>query len=1520
LGAVGGDLGEGIPRLRIDVPENPGRHVESPARPGKVADAAYIIYTSGSTGTPKGVVVTHAGLSSMAAEQARQLQVTSRSRVLQFASLTFDASVLEVLTALSSGATLVLAPSEALSGEPLQELLVKQRITHTLLPPAVLATLKRSENFALECLVVGGEACPSALIDEWSPGLRMINAYGPTESTVCATLSDALKPAEAAPIGRPIEGTRVYVLDAALQPVPQGAAGELYIAGAGLARGYLKRPGLTASRFVANPYGERGSRMYRTGDWVRWREDGSLEYLGRTDRQVKIRGYRIELGEIESVLCARRQVGQAVVVMREQPGAGQHIVAYLVPRAGQTIEMSDLRRELAERLPQYMIPSRFVILDALPLTSSGKLDRRLLPAPGAHIDDEPPETPTEVRLAAIWREVLRVKQTGKSADFFGLGGQSLLALQVVARVRDVFHIELPLKALFDLPILRMLAARIDQALAAGEARGIPPIVPMKWDGPAPLSYSQERMWLIQSLNPTNTAYNMGAALWIRGSVDVAALSDSFDDLLLRHEILRSRIRLIEDRPHQVIEPLRAGTLHFDDLRAHADAKAEALRRVNDDLRRIFDLGNEPVIRARLLQTSEDTFLFAIALHHIAGDQWSMGIFGRELAALYNHRRGGSNPQLEPLPMSYRDFAHWQRNGAGASGLDRQLRFWTRQLANLPTVDLPVDFTRPRVWTMSGAFYQRQIPLELFSKIGQLARGTGGTLFMTLFAGFAVLLQRITGQTDLPIGVPVANRPLSAVEGLIGTFVNTVVIRADVRGDPDFSELLGRVRATALDAFANQDVSFDRLVQELRQRGDRSRAPLAQVLFNVTNAPMHGIDLSGLSWDIAVLDRGGAQFEMSFTVDTEVTRNLTVEYNTDLFERSTVERMVAQYFTLLEAAAAMPQKRISRLGMLPAQQWATLQSWNATRLSSPQSLTLPRLFESQAARSARKIAVSFEGSSLSYGELNARANGLARVLRAAGAGRGERVAVCMRRSPQLLVSLLAVQKAAGAYVPLDPDFPTERLRYMLSDSSPRILLISGPLPQGLDVPESIEIVDVATVSADVGENLSDGPQAQDVAYVLYTSGSTGHPKGVAVSHGALASFLCSMRETPGLSAADILAAVTTISFDIAGLELYLPLMVGARVELVSREVATDGGALAKLLDSSEATLLQATPATWRLLLEAGWQGGKHFRALCGGEALPRKLADQILERVGELWNLYGPTETTIWSTLDRVERGSAAISIGRPIANTQVHIIDSSGEIAPIGIVGEICIGGAGVANGYHKRPALTAERFVADAFSVSPGSRLYRTGDLGRWGADGKLYHLGRSDHQVKIRGFRIELGEIEKAIGSHPAVKHAVAAVREARPDDPRLVAYVVYHAEDVTTSDLKRFLRSRLPDYMIPSIAVSLMTVPLTPNGKVDRAALPDPFATSHRESVADEAPATATEKMLADAWKSVLKVDRVNRLDNFFELGGYSLLSLRVAKLVEKRTGKRLDPRTLFFHNLREVAEALEPEASISQADAR
>lgn len=1131
-----------------------------------------------------------------------------------------------------------------------------------------------------------------------------------------------------------------------------------------------------------------------------------------------------------------------------------------------------------------------------------------LPTPG-ELPCEEPQTPTEVRLAAIWTEVLRAPLIGRNDDFFALGGDSLRALQLTARIRDAFHTELPLKTLFDQSKLQSLAARLEQLLADGEAQSVAPVVPMQWTGPAPLSHSQARMWLIQSLNPGGTAYNMGAALWLRGELDVAAVCNGFDELVARHEVLRSRVKLVDGEPRQIVDPARRGMLRCTDLRAHPDARSEALRRAQADLRGTFDLSNGPTFRAQLLRTGATTFLFGLVLHHIAADPWSLGIFGRELSELYNRGRRGDGSSLEPLPVSYRDFAQWDRSALRASQIEGQLLFWRRQLADLPILELPVDLPRPRLWTMNGSVHRRQIPPPLLAAISRLASESGSTLFMTLLAGFAALLQRISGQSDLPIGVPVANRTLSVLERLIGAFVNTVIIRADVRGDPTFAELLARVRTTALDAFANKDVSFDRLVQELAQRIDRSHAPLAQVMFNVIDAPMHGIELDGVSWEQAQLDRGGAQFELSFTIETEPTRSLTVEYNTDLFEPDTIERLTDQYLVLLESAARAPATRVSRLAILPARQRAALQSWNDTGAPLP-AVTFPVSFAAQAARAAERIAISFNGNVMTYGELNARASALARVLRGVGARAGERVAVCVRRSPQLLVSLLAVQKSGGAYVPLDPDFPAERLKYMLQDSGARVMLTCGPLPKGLLPPEGVATIDLATAPPVAGQELTDSPMPQDAAYLLYTSGSTGRPKGVMVSHGALANLLQSMRATPGISESDVIAAVTTVSFDIAGLELYLPLLVGARIELVAREVASDGPALARLLDSAAVTLMQATPATWRLLIDAGWRGRAGFKALCGGEAISRKLADDILDRVAELWNLYGPTETTIWSTLERVERGSRAISIGRPIANTRVHVLDDCGELVPIGVVGEICIAGAGVADGYHGLPALTAERFTADSHSAVAGARLYRTGDLGRWGADGKLYHQGRRDHQVKLRGFRVELGEIEQALMSHPAVKHAVAAVREAGPEDSRLVVYVVLtDGAEVLAGEIRRHLRGLLPDYMIPSVVMPLLTLPLSPNGKLDRAALPDPFRTPGREETASESPPSGLERQLAQIWTSVLRVERVGPSDKFFELGGHSLLALRVAQQLESRTGLHLDPRTLFFHDLREVAGMLE-----------
>jgi amino acid adenylation domain-containing protein len=1102
--------------------------------------------------------------------------------------------------------------------------------------------------------------------------------------------------------------------------------------------------------------------------------------------------------------------------------------------------------------------------------------------------------------------VLRTERIGRHDNFFELGGNSLLALQVVSQLRDRFELELPLKILFQSRTLAGLAAETADAIAARQhAPRVPPIVASPHQGPVRLSYSQERMWLIQALDPENTAYNIAFAIKITGPLATDALVRAFDILIQRHEILRTRIRLVNDQPLQEVQPWSGPGLTVVDYQT--EGEGAAIREAELDAKQPFDLTNDPVIRTKLYRIGPETHLLALVLHHIAGDQWSIGVLGRELALLYNGISRDARPALDPLPISYRDYAVWQRDAAFAPEVERQLVYWRQQLADLPVLDLPTDRPRPTLRSLRGAFHMVPLSDALLSGLARLGHEAGSTLFMTMLAAFASLLHRLTGQADIPIGVPVANRTQSATERLVGTFVNTLVLRIDLSDDPSFRELLLRVRETALDAFAHQDISFDRLVQEIGQRRDADRAPLAQVMFNVGNAPMYGLALDDITLEPMPLDRGGAQFELSLSIDSDITRRISLEYNTELFDRATIERIMERYLALLEGAIAAPETRLSKLPLLPATEQASLARWNVTATSYPHDRIFVELFEAQVAATPTAPAISFEGNITRYDELNARANAVAYALRALGVGPGSLVGLSIPRSPMLVIALLGIHKAGGAYVPLDPGFPAERLAYMLADSGAKVLVTAGSADDLIELPPGVAILDLDTLpTAGSLDNPVSGAAPMDTAYVIHTSGSTGRPKGVAVSHGSVVNFLWSMRKTPGLSASDIVAAVTTISFDIAVLELYLPLLTGARIELVPREVASDGAALADLLETSGATMLQATPATWRLLVEAGWRGTPGFRALCGGESLPRDLADAILDRAGELWNLYGPTETTVWSTVDRVGRDAAPISIGAPIGNTQIHILDATGEPTPIGIAGEIHIGGFGVAKGYHGRPSLTAERFIPDYFSDLPGARLYRTGDLGRWGPDGKLYHLGRLDHQVKIRGFRIELGEIEAALENEESVLQAVVTAKEAQPGDLRLVAYIVYRdGEELLASDLRRRLRRQLPDFMVPSVTVALDVMPLTPNGKIDRKALPDPFKSRRRATTKHEPPAPGLEQKMADIWRSILAVDSVSADDNFFELGGHSLLSLRVAQTVEKETGYRMDPRTLFFNNLRQVA---------------
>lgn len=1027
-------------------------------------------------------------------------------------------------------------------------------------------------------------------------------------------------------------------------------------------------------------------------------------------------------------------------------------------------------------------------------------------------------------------------------------------------------------------------------------------------GSLPLSLFQERLWVLQRLDPQSTAYLIGAHWQLPAGTGAARAAAAVERLQARHETLRAVY--VEENGEPVMRLAPPSPVVQHDLRGLAPEVQR--QHFGADLERgvhtPVDLAASPSVRFAVYTLSDELSALMLTAHHIALDAWSIDLLRREIDA---DLLGAGEPQA-PATLQYADYAAWQRSAQDEAALVLDLDWWAERLKGAPPLSAFAADLAPVSAAGSeeggearGASVDFEWDADFSTALRELVREEGATVYMALLAACAALLRAHTGQGDVLLGSPMGLRERAEFETMIGPFVNLLVMRLDLSDDPDFAELLHRARDAVLDAHAHRAVPFERLIERLKPVRSFDHSPLFQVAVVQHNATSHG-DL--------VLNSGGALHELTWFL-REAGEQLrgSIEYRSDLYSRAAVERLAVQLGQVLRGAVADRHRPVSRLPLLGgAERRRVLHDFNATTVDLD-AANFARRFERQATAAPDRVAACCEGQSISYAALNRRANQLARALRQAGIGPGALVGVCLERSLDLLVALLAVHKSGGAYVPLDPGFPAERLAYMLEDSGAGVVLGGGQAAGAFELSTGVTLIDVVADAAGLAQHdaldLDPVGTSADPAYVIYTSGSTGRPKGVAVSQGALANFLASMEREPGLADSDVLAAVTTISFDIAGLELYLPLMVGARIELVARDTAVDGAALAECLERCGATVLQATPATWRLLLEACWRPSRPLRALCGGEGLPRDLADALLARVSELWNLYGPTETTIWSTIERVLPSRAPVSIGRPIANTQVYLLDAHGEPLPVGVTGEVWIGGAGLAIGYHRRPELSAERFVPDRFSGQPGARLYRTGDLARWGDDGRLQHLGRLDHQVKIRGFRIELGEIEAVLGTHPAIRQALVLARDAGPGDPRLVAYLVYApGEDLTVSDVRRHLRRELPDYMVPSVVVALDAFPLTPNGKLDRAGLPDPFRHAVLAAAEHEPPAPGLEETIAAAWREVLKLERVGAQDNFFELGGHSLLSLRVVTRIERDTGWRVDPRLLFFQNLRQVAAAV------------
>jgi len=1529
---------------------------------------AYAIYTSGSTGRPKGVEVPHSALSNLLRDLAARYSSGPDAVWMAVTTIAFDIAALEIFLPLTTGARVVLADREtAADGELLARTLEVSGATHVQATPAAWRQLLDSGWQGRPGLLrlCGGEALSADLaarllaLDGRSP---LWNQYGPTETTIWSTVhrveQGGLSTATV-PLGRPLANTRVYLLDRGLRPVPLGSAGELFLGGAGVAQGYLGRPDLTAERFLPDPLsGARGERLYRTGDLARRLADGVLEFLGRTDHQVKLRGFRIELGEIEASLRRYPAVSDAVVLLRELRAGDSRLTAYLtVEGAASPPAPAELRAALREQLPEYMLPSDFVMLDALPLTPNGKVDRKALarlgPAdPVAAGGGEAPRDATERLLADLWREVLGTAPAGIEDDFFTLGGHSLLATQLTLRIREAFGVDLPVRSVFQATTVKAQAA-----LVSGPEHLMMPMTPVTPVTPltslprdsypfkASLSFAQERLWFIDRLTPGSAAYIMPLALRLRGALDPVALEHAFAELTRRHETLRTTFVEEAGRPMQVIAPPAAWRLPVED--AEED---DVLRLAVQDASLPFDLGRGPLLRARLLRLGPAEHVLLLSLHHIVSDLWSMGVLVRDMATLY------AGAALPPLPVQYADFAVWQRAWLQGAELERQITFWRDRLAGAPPeLDLPTDRPRPATQSVRGASLPFSAAPGLAHALEELGRRQGATLFMTLLASLASVLARFAGQDDLVLGSPIASRQRPEVAGLIGMFVNTLALRVDLAGDPSFEGILGRVRETALDAFAHQDVPFEKLVEALQPRRDPSRHPLFQVVLAMQNVPLGGlgglggldIELPGLALEPLEVESTTTKFDLTLSLHDgggDLTGRL--EYAADLFDRATAGRIAGALRTFLGALTEDPAAISASFRDLPLlapeERRQIVLDPNRTAAEFPHDATVHGLFADQAAATPGATAVVQGAVSLTYGELAGRADRLARRLLALGIGPETRIGLCAGRSPDLIAALLAILTAGGAYLPLDPSHPPERLAWMLRDGGARVLLTERRLLGGLTPEGDLPVIFLddptdLTDPADPSDRSDQAPlprvPAEALAYVMYTSGSTGTPKGVAVTHRNV------VRLVRGTGYADLGPEQTwlqlaPVSFDAATLEIWAPLLNGGRLVLFpgDRPALDD---LAAVIERQGVTSLWLTAGLFQQMVDHQPEGLRPLRQLLtGGDVVPPAQARKVLEALPGLTLIdgYGPTEGTTFTccyrmTDPRQARGS--VPIGTPIANARVYVLDPSAQPVPFGVAGELYIGGAGLARGYLDRPELTAERFVPDPFGAETGlvgKRLYRTGDRVRWAmgrggdAAGVLEILGRissDDGQVKIRGFRVEVGEVETALADHPAVRQAAVLARdEGRGKELAACVVPAESGAPPAVAELQRFLRSRLPEPMVPSSWSFLAVLPLTANGKVDRRALVEMARLADgtgavRAEAERTAPRTSLEKHLVEACAMVLGLDReqVGVLDNFFDLGGHSLLALQLIAQLRDQWNLTVPLQLLFdARSLADLAERI------------
>ncbi|TDT22736.1 amino acid adenylation domain-containing protein [Streptomyces sp. BK208] len=1497
--------------IRTDLIGGPGQVAVRPPVRATQTGLAYVIYTSGSTGRPKGVMVEHRNLTNLVAWHGTAFGVSESDRCSHIASAGFDAAVWEMWPALAHGACLCVIPEDIRqSFDEVVEWCRTEQITVAFMPTALGEHFLRAttgSGTALRLLLTGGDELRMRPSEHT---YTLVNNYGPTECTVVTT-STVVAPSlgaaktDAAPpsIGRPIDGAEVFVVAPDGKLAGPGEPGELWVAGAGVARGYLGRPELTRERFVSAPF---ASRAYRTGDLVAWNSDGTLRFLGREDRQVKVRGQRIELGEIDAALLRLPQVKDCVTVVREAIPGHRQLVSYVVSDAVRHTPR-DIRAALARELTAAMVPEVIVPLAELPLTVHGKIDHEALPDPeGFTAPDAPAEPsypasddPVLAELTRIFAEVLNHPGVEADSDFFDLGGHSVQLTMLLTRLRDHFGVELKFRDVLGASTPRLLADLVHDSAdadAPGAARADVPTLVRRpdEDGPAILSSTQQQLWFLDQLTGRAPVFNVPIVHKGTGEVDVDALRWAVLEVVRRHEVLRTRFTLVDGVPVQTVDEDAAVTLTV----IVPDGATGLDSAVADLVTAPFDLTEAPLMRAALVR-GETEWALVFVLHHIVVDAWSTGVLLSEVGRFYRYRLGSTEPLPPEPPIRYRDFAVWQREWVQSKTLVAQREEWLAELADYPRLlELPGDRPRPVERTFAGAELGLRVPADLVTELERIGREHGATLFMTLLSAVQVVLGRWSGQERFLVGSPTAGRTRTETEQLIGFFVNTLVLPADLSANPTFRELIERVRDHCLAAFARQDVPFEQLVENAVAERNLAYNPLVQVLFILQSAPTAPLELPGARLERVHVPTSTSQFDLTLSL-VPGTDGLTgsLQYSTERFSDDTMRRFTGHLLEVLRCLVKDPYRPIGCVDMLSEAEHAELTALGTGPRHRRERLTVADRIHRMSRDHPEQTAVVDDSGSWTFRELSDHTRTLAAALQRHGVERGKLVGVCLPRDRGMVAALLAVWATGAAYVPLDPDYPRARLEYMVRDSAVSVLLTTRELEGHVAVGGDTAVVLTDGETLETADGFADAAPAatpDDPAYVIYTSGSTGRPKGVVVDHRNLANLIESFAEDPGFRAEDRMLALTSLSFDIAGLELFLPLVTGGRLVVAPSGAGADPELLHRLIERHGITVVQATPSTWKLYTEhRDRRAPSALRQIwCGGEEMSERLGTALTGLgVARVWNVYGPTETTIWSTMTEVRPGDRG-SIGCPVANTRVFVVDRAGRLVPRGVPGELLVAGDGVARGYLGRPDLTDERFV----TAPDGGRAYRTGDLVRWGADGSLHYLGRLDHQVKIRGHRIELGEIDSLVRTHPGVQDALTLATPDAGGEQELVCYVVpaSQPDEGLLDDVRTALAGMVPAYMVPSAWIAVEDFPLTANGKIDRTALPEPV---RHGSTASEAPATPMETAIAAIWRDVLNVVQVSRNDDFFHVGGHSLSAMRVLTRVRDRIGARLELKDLF-----------------------